>query len=111
MKLSKTWLWASAAAAAALAAAPASAQRVDRIVAFGDSYADDGNLFELLGKLSSHVSGVITAFEQQAALSGRSAIEQQKRLSDHAQRSLEALSNEVRSQTQAVDAAAQSMRR
>ena len=49
MKLSKTWLWASAAAAAALAAAPASAQRVDRIVAFGDSYADDGNLFELLG--------------------------------------------------------------
>jgi hypothetical protein len=70
----------------------------------------DANLFELLGKLSSHVSGVITAFEQQAALSGRSAIEQQKRLSDHAQRSLEALSNEVRSQTQAVDAAAQSMR-
>lgn len=49
MKLSKSWLWASAAAAAALAAAPASAQRVDRIVAFGDSYADDGNLFELLG--------------------------------------------------------------
>jgi phospholipase/lecithinase/hemolysin/uncharacterized protein YhjY with autotransporter beta-barrel domain len=32
-----------------LAAAPASAQRVDRIVAFGDSYADDGNLFQLLG--------------------------------------------------------------
>ena len=49
MKLSKSWLWASAAAAAALATAPASAQRVDRIVAFGDSYADDGNLFELLG--------------------------------------------------------------
>jgi uncharacterized protein YhjY with autotransporter beta-barrel domain/phospholipase/lecithinase/hemolysin len=35
--------------AAALTAAPASAQTVDRIVAFGDSYADDGNLFELLG--------------------------------------------------------------
>ena len=28
---------------------PASAQRVDRIVAFGDSYADDGNVFELTG--------------------------------------------------------------
>jgi hypothetical protein len=70
----------------------------------------DANLFELLGKLSSHVSGVISAFEQQAALSGRTAIEQQKRISDHAQRSLEALSNEVRSQTQAIDAAAQSMR-
>jgi outer membrane lipase/esterase len=27
----------------------ASAQRVQRIVAFGDSYADDGNLFQLLG--------------------------------------------------------------
>ena len=30
-------------------AAPASAQRVERIVAFGDSYADDGNFFELTG--------------------------------------------------------------
>lgn len=35
-------------AVAALAATPANAQRVDRIVAFGDSYADDGNLFELI---------------------------------------------------------------
>ena len=35
---------------AALAAAiPASAQRVGRIVAFGDSYADEGNLWQLLG--------------------------------------------------------------
>ncbi|WP_293941649.1 autotransporter domain-containing protein [Sphingomonas sp.] len=30
-------------------AAPASAQRVSRIVAFGDSYADDGNFFQLVG--------------------------------------------------------------
>lgn len=37
------------AAAALLSGAPASAQTVDRIVAFGDSYVDDGNLFELLG--------------------------------------------------------------
>lgn len=29
--------------------APASAQRITRIVAFGDSYADTGNLFRLLG--------------------------------------------------------------
>ena len=49
MKDSKAFLFASAAAAAFLAAAPASAQKVDRIVAFGDSYADDGNLFELIG--------------------------------------------------------------
>lgn len=38
-----------AATAAVAFAAPAHAQRVTRIVAFGDSYADDGNLFELLG--------------------------------------------------------------
>ena len=38
-----------AVAAAALAPIPAAAQSVDRIVAFGDSYADDGNLFQLLG--------------------------------------------------------------
>ena len=34
---------------AGLWSAPASAQRVTRIVAFGDSYADTGNLFKLLG--------------------------------------------------------------
>jgi uncharacterized protein YhjY with autotransporter beta-barrel domain/phospholipase/lecithinase/hemolysin len=36
-------------AGTALIATPAQAQRVTRIVAFGDSYADDGNLFQLLG--------------------------------------------------------------
>jgi outer membrane lipase/esterase len=35
--------------AGASMAAPAQAQRVDRIIAFGDSYADDGNLFQLIG--------------------------------------------------------------
>jgi uncharacterized protein YhjY with autotransporter beta-barrel domain/phospholipase/lecithinase/hemolysin len=35
-------------AGTALIATPAEAQRVTRIVAFGDSYADDGNLFQLL---------------------------------------------------------------
>ena len=30
-------------------ASPASAQQIDRIVTFGDSYADDGNFFQLLG--------------------------------------------------------------
>jgi hypothetical protein len=34
-------------AASALTATPAAAQRIDNIVAFGDSYADDGNLFIL----------------------------------------------------------------
>jgi outer membrane lipase/esterase len=36
-------------AASALTATPAAAQRVDNIVAFGDSYADDGNLFQIIG--------------------------------------------------------------
>jgi uncharacterized protein YhjY with autotransporter beta-barrel domain len=43
-------LVASLLAASALGfAAPAHAQRVDQIVAFGDSYADDSNLFQILG--------------------------------------------------------------
>jgi outer membrane autotransporter protein len=37
------------AAAALLPSAPAAAQTVTRIVAFGDSYADEGNFFELTG--------------------------------------------------------------
>jgi phospholipase/lecithinase/hemolysin/uncharacterized protein YhjY with autotransporter beta-barrel domain len=38
-----------AATALTAIAAPAAAQQIDRIVAFGDSYADDGNFFELTG--------------------------------------------------------------
>jgi len=70
----------------------------------------DANLKDLLGKLSSHVKGVVTTIEQQASLSGRTAIEQQKNISDQAHRSIEALSSEVRSQSQAIEVAAQSMR-
>src|SRR3954467_8614117 len=39
----------AALAAIGFSAAPASAQRVGRIVAFGDSYADTGNFFALTG--------------------------------------------------------------
>ena len=46
--LGRTFLGATFLAAASIAA-PASAQRVDNIVAFGDSYADDGNLFQIIG--------------------------------------------------------------
>ena len=43
-------LAASVLAASAISfAAPAAAQRVDSITAFGDSYADDGNFFQLIG--------------------------------------------------------------
>ena len=38
-----------AAASALSFAAPAQAQRIDNIVVFGDSYADDGNAFQLAG--------------------------------------------------------------
>jgi outer membrane lipase/esterase len=37
------------AASAIAVATPAQAQRIDNIVAFGDSYADDGNLFQIIG--------------------------------------------------------------
>ena len=37
------------ATAFAALASPASAQQIDRIVTFGDSYADDGNFFQILG--------------------------------------------------------------
>src|SRR4028118_1508580 len=36
-------------AGSSLIATQAQAQRIERIVAFGDSYADDGNFFELTG--------------------------------------------------------------
>jgi outer membrane lipase/esterase len=40
------------AASALTVATPAQAQRIDNIVAFGDSYVDDGNLFQILGPLT-----------------------------------------------------------
>lgn len=70
----------------------------------------DTNLTELLGKLTAHVSSTVAAIEEQATLTGKSALEQQWKITEQAQRSIEALSNEVRSQTQAVEMASQSMR-
>ena len=46
-------------AASALTATPAAAQRVDHIVAFGDSYADDGNAFQLAG-IDPATTGIYT---------------------------------------------------
>ena len=49
MALRTHFALALAATALTAFAAPASAQQIDRIVAVGDSYADEGNFFELLG--------------------------------------------------------------
>ena len=49
MLLSRASLMCAAAFAALLAPAAAEAQRVNRIIALGDSYIDDGNVFELTG--------------------------------------------------------------
>jgi phospholipase/lecithinase/hemolysin/uncharacterized protein YhjY with autotransporter beta-barrel domain len=46
-RLSSRALLAASALAVVAAASPASAKRVDRLVAFGDSYADDNNLLQL----------------------------------------------------------------
>jgi outer membrane autotransporter protein len=52
-------LFGATALAAIAAASPASAQRVDRIVTFGDSYADDGNALELAGvNLATFQNGI-----------------------------------------------------
>ncbi len=51
MKLSSRLLAATAVLATSVAVAtPAAAQRIERVVAFGDSYIDDGNVFELTGQ-------------------------------------------------------------
>ncbi len=63
MSTKKTVRLALAAATALTAfAAPAGAQQIDHIVAFGDSYADDGNFWELAGiNPLSGTSGVYTS--------------------------------------------------
>jgi hypothetical protein len=70
----------------------------------------DSNLKDLINKLGAHVANVISTIEQQSSVASRSAVEQQTRISEQAQRSIEALSAEVRKQTQAIEAASQSMR-
>jgi len=58
-RLASRALLAATAFAAIAVATPASAQRVDRIVTFGDSYADDGNLFQLTGlNPATYLSGI-----------------------------------------------------
>ena len=48
MTMSRLFAATLLAASALTFAAPANAQRIGRVVAFGDSYADDGNLWQLL---------------------------------------------------------------
>ncbi|MEO6255824.1 MAG: hypothetical protein ABIO69_03360 [Sphingomicrobium sp.] len=46
-RMSRALIGASTFALALLSASPAAAQRIERIVAVGDSYADDNNAFQL----------------------------------------------------------------
>jgi hypothetical protein len=70
----------------------------------------EGNLKDLLNKLSSHVGNVIATIEQQASVANRTALEEQRKIVDLAQRAIDGLSGEVRSQTQAIESAAHNMR-
>ncbi len=68
------------------------------------------NVSDLIGKLGAEVSSAVTVLEQQAVATGRLAIEHQQKISDEAQHSMETLAGEVRTQTQAIEQASQSMR-
>ena len=70
----------------------------------------NSNVSDLLAKLGAQVTSAVAALEQQSAATGKFAIEHQEMISEEAQRSMEALSGEVRAQTQAIEQAAQSMR-
>jgi hypothetical protein len=70
----------------------------------------ENNVSALIGKLGAQVTSAVAVLEQQAMSTGTLAIEQQKALSEEAQRSMEVLLSEVRTQTQAIDQASQSMR-
>ena len=59
-----------AATALTFIATPAAAQQVDRIVVFGDSYADDDNFFQLAGinPLTGTLDATPTLYQQGTAL-------------------------------------------
>jgi hypothetical protein len=70
----------------------------------------DANLKELINKLGIHVANVIATIEQHAAVASRGALEEQTKISEQALRSIESLSTDVRTQSQAIESVAQSMR-
>jgi hypothetical protein len=70
----------------------------------------DANLKEMINKLGVHVSNVIATVEQHASVAARSAVEHQTKISEQALHAIQSLSSDVRTQSQAIDAVAQSMR-
>jgi hypothetical protein len=75
------------------------------------SLADtDANVSGLIGKFSTQVSGAVAMLEQQAIATGKLAIEHQQKISEGSERSMEVLAGEVRTQTQAMEHASESMR-
>jgi hypothetical protein len=70
----------------------------------------DANLKEMINKLGVHVSNVIATVEQSASVAARSAVEHQTKISEQALHAIQSLSTDVRTQSQAIDSVAQSMR-
>jgi cell division septum initiation protein DivIVA len=68
------------------------------------------NISELINKLGSQVTAAVAALEKQAETTTSTALVQQQKIAEEAQRCVDALTEEVRSQTQAVESAAENMR-
>jgi hypothetical protein len=70
----------------------------------------NANVSSLIGNLGAQVTSAVSVLEQQAVATGTMAVEQQRLISEEAQRSMEVLAGEVRVQTQAIEQASHSMR-
>lgn len=68
------------------------------------------NMNELFSKLGLEVANAIVALQRQSEATTKAALEQQEKLSEGAQSYVESLTTEARAQTQAMEAASESMR-
>jgi hypothetical protein len=70
----------------------------------------EANLREAVGRLATQMAGVLNSLQEQSNLAGKSALEQQRQISSQAQEAIEALTAEVRTQSEAIEQTAESMR-
>lgn len=70
----------------------------------------EANLREAVGRLATQLAGAMNSVQEQSLQSGRTALEQQKRIADQAQDAIESLATEVRAQSAAIEQTAESMR-